>query len=161
MRVAVAAGSDLIDMHLHRVEMGCRLNRAQAPSCDLQLTLYTQTQHSCYRRIYACSSAGRRKRPHRCRALTSEMGCRLNRDQARSCDAVDLIAITLRASRGSNTRSSSIHRRSARARRIYACRSVLAAQEAASSMPCTHIRDGLQVATTVIKLGLAMQSTLR
>ena len=77
MRVAVAAESDLIDMHLHRVEMGCRLNRAQAPSCDLQLTLYTQTQHSCYRRIYACSSAGRRKRPHRCRALTSEMGCRL------------------------------------------------------------------------------------
>ena len=116
-------------MHSHCVEMGCRLNRAQAPSCDVQLTLYTQTQHSCYRRIYACSSAGRRKRPHRCRVHSHPRwvaGCN-NRDQARSCDAVDLIAITLRASRGSNTRSSSIHRRSARARRIYACRSVLAA----------------------------------
>ena len=129
MRVAVAAESGLIDMHTHCVEMGCRLNRAQAPSCDVQLTLYTQTQHSCYRRIYACRSvlaagSGLIDAVHSHPRWVA--GCN-NRDQARSCDAVDLIAITLRASRGSNTRSSSIHRRSARARRIYACRSVLAA----------------------------------
>ena len=59
-RVAVAATSGLIDVHLNRVEMGCRLqhNRVlklglamQLRPCDnlasLTLSSYTQTQRSC------------------------------------------------------------------------------------------------------------------
>ena len=92
--------------------------------CDAE-QLYTDTTLVLYRRIYTCSS-GRRKLPHRSALALRRRPCRWVSGRLNVLMFGVARKLTLRASGGSRVdliRREAMHRRSARARRIYTCSS--------------------------------------
>ena len=72
-----------------------RKQALRASGGSVSLSSYTQTQRSCYRCIYTCSS-GRRKRPHRSALALCRRPCRWSHRPctfARCCEEADLASL--------------------------------------------------------------------